>query len=287
MRAKALLALGLIIGGGPAPGEHLHEALRLFRAESNAHGAAQALIALSIDTDQAGEQDVAGRLAEDALELARTTEDEWLIASALGAQVLGSPESFEQARHFGEEGLAMFRRRGDRIQLSIALGNFGFAAMAAGDYAAAAPVLEEAVAISEEVEDARVLPFATVNRGLLHVLQGEDRLAARDLTRTLALCRDSGQPLPVGEALSGLAAIAARRGETELASRLSGASDAQRIFEAVSEPELRLRRDVIDPVRAGCTAGDWAPEWAAGNALTFSQAIALGIDAVTVRSWAT
>ena len=106
----------------------------------------------------------------------------------------------------------MFRRRGDRIQLSIALGNFGFAAMAAGDYAAAAPVLEEAVAIAKEVEDARVLPFATVNRGLLHVLQGEDRLAARDLTRTLALCRDSGQPLPVGEALSGLAAIAARRG---------------------------------------------------------------------------
>ena len=39
--------------------------------------------------------------------------------------------------------------------------------MAAGDYAAAAPVLEEAVEIAEEVEDARVLPFSTVNRGLL------------------------------------------------------------------------------------------------------------------------
>ena len=46
---------GLIIGGA-RPAEHLHEALRLFRAESDAHGAAQALIALSIDTDQAGEQ---------------------------------------------------------------------------------------------------------------------------------------------------------------------------------------------------------------------------------------
>ena len=77
----------------------------------------------------------------------------------MGAQVLGSPESFRETRHFGEEGLAMFRRCGDRIQLSIALGNFGFAAMAAGDYAAAGPVLEEAVAISEEVEDARVLPL--------------------------------------------------------------------------------------------------------------------------------
>jgi predicted ATPase/DNA-binding SARP family transcriptional activator/Tfp pilus assembly protein PilF len=287
VRAKALLALGLIIGGGPAPGEHLHEALRLFRAESDAHGAAQALIALSIDTDQAGEQELATQLAEDALELARTTGDEWLIASALGAQVLGSPQSFARSRHFGEQGLAMFRRRGDRIQLSIALGNFGFAAMAAGDYAAAAPVLEEAVAISEEVEDARVLPFATVNRGFLHVLQGEDRLAARDLTRTLALCRESGQPLPVGEALSGLAAIAARRGEMDLASQLSGASDAHRIFEAVGEPELRLRHDVIEPARACRAPSDWTREWAAGNALTFSQAIALGIDAVTVRSWAT
>jgi predicted ATPase/DNA-binding SARP family transcriptional activator len=286
LRAKALLALGLIIGGGPVPAEHLHEALRLFRAESDAHGAAQALIALSIDTDQAGERDLAAQLAGEALELARTTEDEWLIASALGAQVLGSPESFRQTRHFGEQGLAMLRRSGDRIQLSIALGNFGFAAMAAGDYGAAAPALEEAVAIAEEVEDARVLPFSTVNRGLLHVLQGEDRLAARDFARTLALCRESGQPLPVAEALSGLAAIAVRREEMELASRLSGASDAHRLFEAVGEPELQLRRQFIDPARARCDDGDWAREWAAGNSLTFSQAIALGIDAVTVRSWA-
>ena len=229
--------------GVPPPREHLHEALRQFRAESDAHGAAQALIALSIDTDQAGDRDLAAELARDALELARATEDEWLIASALGAQVLGSPESFRQTRHFGEQGLAMFRRCGDRIQLSIALGNFGFAAMAAGDYAAAAPALEEAVAITEEVEDARVLPFTTVNRGLLHVLQGADSLAARDFARTLALCRESGQPLPVAEALSGLAAIAVRREEIELASRLSGASDAHRLFEVMGEPELQLRRE--------------------------------------------
>ena len=287
LRAKALLALGLLIGGGPAPAEHLHEALRLFRAESDGHGAAQALIALSIDIDQAGERDLAAQLAGEALELARTTEDEWLIASALGAQVLGSPESFRHTRHFGEQGLAMVRRSGDRIQLSIALGNFGFAAMAAGDYAAAAPALEEAVAIAEEVEDTRVLPFSTVNRGLLHVLQGADRLAARDFARTLALCRESGQPLPVAEALSGLAAIAVRRGEMDLASRLSGASDAHRLFGAVGEPELQLRRELIDPARARSDDADWAREWAAGNSLTFSQAIALGIDAVTVRSWAT
>ena len=206
----------------------------------------------------------------------------------MGAQVLGSPESFRETRHFGEEGLAMFRRCGDQgIQLSIALGNFGFAAMAAGDYAAAGPVLEEAVAISEEVEDARVLPFATVNRGQLHVLLGEDRLAARDFARTLALCRESGQPLPVAEALSGLSAIAVRRDEIKLASRLLGASDAQRVFEVLGEPELHLRRQVIHPARGRCADGEWAREWTAGNALTFSQAIALGIDAVTDRSWAT
>jgi Tfp pilus assembly protein PilF len=284
LRAKALLGLGLILSGGPAPAEHLHEALRLFRAESDAHGAAQALIALSIDTDQAGDRDLAAQLAGDALELARTTEDEWLIASALGAQVLGSPESFRQTRNFGEQGLAMARRRGDRIQLSTALGNFGFAAMAAGDYAAAAPALEEAVAIAEEVEDARALPFCTVNRGLLHVLEGDDDPAAGDFARTLALCRESGQPLPVAEALSGLAAIAVRREEMDLASRLSGASDAHRLFEAVGEPELRLRRDVIDPARARCADGDWAGDWEVGNSLTFSQAIALGIEVSTAAA---
>jgi predicted ATPase/DNA-binding SARP family transcriptional activator/Tfp pilus assembly protein PilF len=287
LRAKALLASGLIIGGGPASVEQLHQALSVFRANSDAHGAAQALIALSIDTDQAGERDLAAQLAGEALELARTTEDDWLIASALGAQVLGSPESFRQTRHFGEQGLAMVRRSGDRIQLSIALGNFGFAALAAGDYDAAAPALEEALAIAEEVEDARLLPFSTVNRGLLHVLQGEDQLAARDFARTLALCRESGQPLPVAEALTGLAAIAVRQGEMELVPRLSGAADAHRLFGAVGEPELHLRRQLIDPARARCDDDDWAREWAAGNSLSFSQAITLGIDAVAVRSRAT
>jgi predicted ATPase/DNA-binding SARP family transcriptional activator len=284
--ARALLGLGLAIGGGPASAEHLREALRLFRAESDAHGAAQALIALSVGTDQDGDRDLAAQFAGEALELARTTEDEWLLACALVAQVLGSAESFRETRQLGEQGLAMLRRSGDRIQLSIALLNFGFAAMAAGDYAAAAPVVEEAVALSEELEYAGLLPFSTVNRGLLHVLQGADRLAARDFSRTLALCRESGEPIPVAEALTGLAAIAVRRDEMDLASRLSGASDAHRVFEAVSEPELQLRRRLIDPARARGDDGGWAREWAAGNSLTFSEAIALGIDAVTVRSWA-
>ena len=194
LHAKARLALGLMIGGGPAGIEHLREGLRLFRAQSDAHGAAEALIALSIDADQAGERDRAADLARQALEVARTTGDEWLIGSALGAQVLGSLDSFQQTRRYGEQGLDMVRRGGDRIQLSVALGNFGFAAMAAGDYAAAAPVLDEAVAVGEEVEDGRLLPFHIVNRGLLHVLQAADSL--RRACRAVGEEVEGGRLLP-------------------------------------------------------------------------------------------
>ena len=280
LHAKARLALGLIIGGGPAATQQLRHGLRLFRDQSDAHGAAEALIPLSIDSDQAGEPDQAADLARQALKLARTTDDEWLIASALGAQVLGSPESFQETRRYGEQGLDMVRRCGDRIQLSIALGNFGYAAMAAGDYAAAAPDLGEAVALAEELEDGRLLPFHIVNRGQLHVLQGADTPAARDFARTLQLCRESGESLPVAEALTGLAAIAARRGEMDVAARLSGAADAQRVFEAVGVPELRLRQQVIDPARAPAAEAAWARAWTAGTSLTFDQAIAVGVDAV-------
>ena len=226
-------------------------------------------------------RDRAADLARQALELARTTEDEWLIASALGAQVLGLPESFQETRRFGEQGLEMVRRCGDRIQLSIALANFGFAAMAAGDYAAAAPALDEALALAEELEDAQTSPVhyrqpraASRSPGRRHAP------AARDFARTLQLCRESGQPLPVAEALTGLAAIAVRRGDMELAARLSGAADAQRVFEAVGVPELRLRQQVIDPARARGDEADWARAWTAGNSLTFNQAIAVGVDAV-------
>ena len=241
------------------------------------HGAAEALIALSIDTDQAGERDQAADLARQALELARTTDDDWLIAWALGAQVLRiGRELPTRTGATRSKASTCLRRCGDRMQLSIALGNLGYAAMAAGDYAAAAPDLDEAVALAEELEDRRLLPFHIVNRGLLHVLQGADTPAARDFARTLQLCRESGEPLPVSEALTGLAAIAARRGDMKLTARLSGAADAQRVFQAVGVPELRLRQQVIDPARAPGGEAAWGRAWTAGNSLTFDQAIAVG-----------
>ena len=286
-QAKARVALGTVLGGGPAAIEHDREGLRLFRAVSDARGTAKALVSLSFDVDQAGNCHEAADLARHAVELARTTEDEWLIAYALGALVRQeSPESFQATKHFGEQGVAGLRRLGDRIQLSHALSNFGYAALSAGDFRTATPALDEAVAVSEELEDARVIPFNLVNRGLGHILQGEDGPAAGDFARALALCRESGQALPVAEALTGLAAIAVRRGDTELASRLSGASDAHRLFDAVTVPELRLQQQVIDPVRARRAEADWARGWTAGNALTFDQALALGVDAATVREGA-
>ncbi len=280
LHAKGRLALGLVMGGGPAAMEQVREGLQLFRAQSDVHGAAEALIALSMDTDQAGDGDRAADLASQALELARTTSDEWLIACALGAQVLQSGESLNQNSRYAEQGLDILRRCGDRVQLSVALGNFGYATMAAGDYAAAAPDLDEGVAIAEELEEGRFLPFHLVNRGLLRVLQGADAPAARDFARALQLCRESGEPLPVADALTGLAAIAARRADMELAARLSGAADAQRVFQAVGVLELRLRQQVIDPARAPGGEAAWARAWTAGNSLTFDQAIAVGVDAV-------
>ena len=151
--------------------------------------------------------------------------------------------------------------------------------MSAGDYAAAAPDLDEAVALTEELNDGRFLPFTIVNRGLLHVLQGADAAAARDFARALELCRANGEPLPVAEALTGIAAIAVRRGDMQLAARLSGAADAQRVFQAVGIVELRLREHVIDPARAPGEAAAWGRAWTAGNSLTFDQAIAVGIHA--------
>jgi predicted ATPase/DNA-binding SARP family transcriptional activator len=279
LHARARLALGELMTGGPGAIEHEREALRLFRVESDMRGTVEALVALSIDVDQAGDRAEAEDLARQALELARTIGDERLIALALDAQVLGSPESFPATKHLGAQGLAIWRRLGDRIMLSIALSNFGYAAMAAGDLTTALSALDEAVAVSEELEYARGLPLNLVNRGLAYALDGEDRRAAGDFGRALALCRESGLALPVAEALTGLTAVAVRRGDIELASRLSGASHAHRLFDAFSAPELRLEHQVIDPARARVAQLEWQKGWAAGNALSFNQALTLGMSA--------
>jgi len=178
----------------------------------------------------------------------------------------------------------MLRRVGDRIQLSAALSNLGYSAMMAGDFATAAPLLDAAAAVDEEVQDARLLPFHLVNRGLLHAFEGEDRQAASDLARALVLCRESGQALPVSEGLTGLAAVTARRGDSKLAARLSGAADAHRLFEAVSVPERQLQEHVIASARASGAETYRQKEWTAGNSLTFDQALSLGLDAAAVVS---
>ena len=160
LHAKGRLALGLIMGGGPAAMEQVRQSLRLFEAQSDAHGAAEALIALSVDTDQAGDPGQAADLARRALELARSTGDEWLIACSTGstdariARELPADQALRGAgsRHGAPTAVIAFSS-------SVALGNLGFAAMSAGDYAAAAPDLDEAVALAEELEDGRLLPF--------------------------------------------------------------------------------------------------------------------------------
>jgi hypothetical protein len=54
----------------------------------------------------------------------------------------------------------------------------------------------------------------------------------------------------VAEALTGLAAIAVRQDDMVMAASLSGAADAQRVFQAVGVAERRLREQVLDLARA-------------------------------------
>ena len=161
----------------------------------------------------------------------------------------------------------MVRRCGDRIQLSIALANFGYAAMAAGDYATAEPDLDEAVALAEKLQDGRLLPFHIVNRGQLRRSPRRRHRGRPRLRPDPANCvgsPESGCRSP--RRSPDLQRSQLAEATWKLTARLSGAADAQRVFEAVGVASVRLRQQAIDPARVPGGEAAWGRAWTAAAA---------------------
>jgi len=164
---------------------------------------------------------------------------------------------FENCALF-EEVLALKRQAGDVIGISDSLNNVGWDATNRGDFERATAYLDEALVIARELDDAFRIGLALGNLGLAAALQEQDVEAYQLLRETLLVCVRAGDRRSGSYAVFGLAAVAARLGDDELAVMLDTirrgiTADAGFVYEVVVsaglQPPVSLARERLGPER--------------------------------------
>lgn len=194
------------------------------------------MVALAADRSDDARRDLT-----DALELARTLDQPWLLGASLlnlGIATIGDSSS-DDAVVLLEDAASTFRRIGDERFHARCLGYLGLAAL-----------------VDRDVDRAR------------------NRLV--DSLRAFAALSD---PSGTAEGLTGLAAVAALAGAPERAAELAGA--AERLRESTGGRILPVERRIVDrhldAARHTVASSAWETAWTAGRARRLDDAIAAAL----------
>ena len=175
------------------------------------------------------------------------------------------------------EGIACCERTGDAGDYYILQNNAGYHALLCGDIPAARAHTEAAIRAAE----VNGLPpsYAQVQLGL--VLRAEHDLdgARRAYEDGLRLCRRTGYKIPMAEAISGLACLAADMGEWHRAATLHGA--AQTLLDQTGNEwgptEWGQRAESLEQIAAAIGDEQVRQAYDAGTALSMGDAIDLAL----------
>jgi predicted ATPase/DNA-binding NarL/FixJ family response regulator len=198
LRAKALWGDGFLsmMAGDP---EHalplLEEALATFRALDDAQGCARALLILA-NTKQTYDDPSVPELLRESAMLARSADDRWCLAHALGVAGFEALRScdFTTARELFEESLAVARAAQDPQSLRIALLGLGSLMVALGHYGRAQSLLEQALEFARGSGEEYAAGTALLYLGELALGRGEYGRARELAERARGLIPDAGPP---------------------------------------------------------------------------------------------
>jgi predicted ATPase/class 3 adenylate cyclase len=216
-----------------------------------------------------------------AVELARSTDDERVLADALwgwgyAATFRGTSE-LDVGRACSEEALAILRARGDLSGMSSAISTLAVMALELRDLAAARSYLEEGAELDRRLGDLQAMSTGHVNLALLTIALGELDAAGRHLMEALGFSRRIGQRLSLAYILLGCGLLASARDEHGTAARLHGAADAAlEDMGYVFEPlEAETRRRDHERLRARLGGDPFTATYTAGRRMTVDDALDL------------
>jgi predicted ATPase/class 3 adenylate cyclase len=229
-----------------------------------------------VDYEAPRRPDRAARIADEALSLAQSTGDRWLIAQAFHTWATMAP-TVEDLRERFKQAASLLIESGNVFRLVGSLSGAAYGLLWEGSDREAKDFAQSALPIARSLDHPFSWMFVQGNFGLAALLTG-DTDAARDAFRDeLALCRELVVRPFATEGLLGLAGVAVVRGDTERAARLVGAADALR---CVPEDPVDARLDAafFEPARKRCGTRAWDAAAHDGGRLSFEGAIAYALE---------
>jgi tetratricopeptide (TPR) repeat protein len=179
------------------------------------------------------------------------------------------------------EAIACTERTGDRLVTYNLHNNLGVHALRAGDISAARAHLEQAAAIMTEIGEKS--HHVTVNLGWVLRQENDTDGARAKFEAGLRMSLRNGERAGIAYSSLGLACVAADEDDWYRAAEVHGAAQAflDRAGEPWQEPEASYRRDSLDKLGAHLGAEQFGRSYAAGNVLSFDDALDLVLGRVS------
>jgi predicted ATPase len=249
LRAASLCAIGTLANhwGDTANGlRSLEEGLAIARSLRDVAFVAEYLYEIAFIHYKQGDYGLANALLDEAYEVAVSTGDERLIASALRWRAGTNQNDPAQRRADLVAALGYFRRVGDIGWVIKVLEDLALLELNDSKFEAARSNYEEALTAATELGDMYAQPNVLQNLGLIAVLQGDVPTASRYFVDSLKLTRRLNLQGVLPYNLLGLSLCASEMGDYERAARLHGGADAL----------LEVLQEAFEPLEYGIRVRD-------------------------------
>jgi predicted ATPase/class 3 adenylate cyclase len=276
-QAAAQLLLSRMLARGPTA-ERAESAARRcldwYRELGHSAGAADALATLALSLIWLQRPTEAHECASEAASLARATGEPVVLAEALEHMAL-SASTLGDALRLGEQAVRQWRTVGNPRRVTGVQSSLSYAALCFGGDDSAAALVTQALHNATETGDRRALAYVRGNQGLVALFAGDVEQAAEAFTDELRLSVELAVDSLIFEAIVGIAAVHALRGQEQRAAEFAGA--AARLSPERHDPRVaeRLNRRCFDAARARLGNDRWQAAEDAGGRLTLEQVHAL------------
>jgi tetratricopeptide (TPR) repeat protein len=237
-----------------------------------------------------GNYETARMMYEQGLSEGREADD--LPQISLSCRGLGGlaleQGNYNAAREFIEEALAVARESNDKFGVARSLNMLGDLARTVGDDAAARPLFEEALAICRQLGNQYAIGNILNNLAAAEYGEGDYTAAYSHFAEGLTMAQELGDKIvgdkiAISYALDGFGALAASRGESELATNLAGAAEQlrQSINYNIEPAERRFRDTYLASTRVVLSEAVFSAAYAKGRRLKLDEAVALAMGKKT------
>lgn len=262
---------------------HLTAALRLFRALSDALGAADCLYSLGFLCLKSGDLDAARELCDESVAIYRAQGERAALSDALFNRALVAlyEGDIGTVRAINDERLTMHRAAGEVRGVALSLENLGLAALFSGELEAARAYLDEALSLFEGLNEWPSVTRVLWGAGHTERAAGHAELARELLGRALHLARDLRVEWTLPYLIEAFGYLAAAAGESACAARLLGGAALWREthHEPLHGPIFRREWDAT-LAALGHSMGEslFQSAWQLGRALSTDALIALALE---------